>query len=154
MRHIPANAFEGIKLQMLVLSDNDIEMIENQAFSGSENTIRDLEIVGNKLTSLPKASESSLSLSENPLHDFDQEIMKNISKFLTYIDFGSHELQEWPIGMRHLTKLSMLVMTNASFDSLPDDAFSSFKTPCNFENASFFDEWTLSSPGTETKCKC
>lgn len=132
LRHIPANAFEGIKLQMLVLSENVIETIDNQAFSGSENSIIDLEIVGNKLTSLPTAfgklqNLQVLSLSENPLRDFDQEIMKNISKFLTYIDFGSRELREWPTGMKYLTKLSMLVITNASFESLPDDAFSSFK---------------------------
>lgn len=55
LRHIPANAFEGIKLQMLVLSENVIETIDDQAFSGSENSIIDLEIVGNKLTSLPIA---------------------------------------------------------------------------------------------------
>lgn len=132
LRHIPANAFEGIKLQMLVLSENVIETIDDQAFSGSENSIIDLEIVGNKLTSLPTAfgklqNLQVLSLSENPLRDFDQEIMKNISKFLTYIDFGSRELREWPTGMKYLTKLSMLVITNASFESLPDDAFSSFK---------------------------
>lgn len=84
---------------MLVLSENVIETVDDQAFSGSENSITDLEIVGNKLTSLPTAfgklqNLQALSLSKNPLRDFDQEIMKNISKFLTYIDFGSRELRQ------------------------------------------------------------
>nr|XP_019926378.2 plant intracellular Ras-group-related LRR protein 4 isoform X2 [Crassostrea gigas] len=132
LRQIPGNAFMGIKLHMLVLDNNEIETIDDQAFDGSEKSIIFLDMVGNKLTSLPTAigklqNIMSLSVFGNPLPDLDQEVMKNVSKSLLFIDFGSRELQAWPTSLKCLTKLASIDISGVSFNSLPEDALSPYK---------------------------
>lgn len=122
----------GIKLHMLVLDNNEIETIDDQAFGGSEKSIVFLDLIGNKLTSLPTAigklqNVMSLSVSVNPLPDLDQKIMKNVSKSLLFIDFGSRELQAWPTSLKYLTKLASIDVSDVSFNSLPEDVFSPYK---------------------------
>lgn len=122
----------GIKLHMLVLDNNEIETIDDQAFGGSEKSIVFLDLIGNKLTSLPTAigklqNVMSLSVSVNPLPDLDQKIMKNVSKSLLFIDFGSRELQAWPTSLKYLTQLASIDVSDVSFNSLPEDVFSPYK---------------------------
>ena len=131
LRHISENAFVGIKLQTLVLDNNEIEAMDEQAFNGSENSLVFLDIAGNNLTTLPEALTNlqnlmSLSVSSNPLPNLDQKVIMILSKSLIFIDFGSRELQEWPTSMKYLTKLVSLDISDVTFTSLPDDAFDSF----------------------------
>ncbi|XP_061187920.1 leucine-rich repeat-containing G-protein coupled receptor 5-like [Saccostrea echinata] len=136
LRHLPSNAFFGIKVHMLVLDNNEIVKVDDHAFNGSEDSLIFLELAGNKLSSLPSAiarlqNIMSLSVSQNPLTDLDQEVIANISKSLLFLDFGSSEMLKFPRSIKLLKTLASIDLSDVTFTSLPEDAFQPFVNSLN-----------------------
>ncbi|KAL3861604.1 hypothetical protein ACJMK2_007629 [Sinanodonta woodiana] len=134
---IPSAAFMGLQIGFslsLILSDNRISHIADDAFHGIENVLQFLTLDNNQLTTVPTAllsltGLSSLWISRNPItvHGFDYATLLHIGRTLTLFGFGSPELQAWPTHIRHLEKLNTLEISNISASILPLDAFRGFE---------------------------
>ncbi|XP_062582997.1 leucine-rich repeat-containing protein let-4-like [Saccostrea cucullata] len=134
--HLPSNAFNGIKVHMLVLDNNEIKKVDDHAFNGSEDSLVFLDLVGNNLSSLPSAiarlqNIMSLSVSKNPMTDLDQNVIANISNSLLFLDFGSSEMLQFPQSLKLLKSLASIDLSDVTFTSLPDDVFQPFVNSLN-----------------------
>lgn len=128
---IENGAFENLKLQMLLLYDNEIEVIEDDALEGSETTLLVLHIYNNKLTLLPSAIGKlnmlmGLDIHNNPITTISEDIIQSVSKTLSSIMLGNKEMKTWPNSISLLEKLTSISIYDVEFQQLPDDAFKNF----------------------------
>ncbi|KAK3101929.1 hypothetical protein FSP39_007434 [Pinctada imbricata] len=129
---LPKRAFGNVTISSLSLSNNKLIAIDDGALEGSESTLYSLSLDWNFLETIPKEVGKLRQLSEifldgNPLKTFDEEVFGSISENVDTIVFGSPQMTEWPKAVSLLHKLFDMTITNAAFEIIPDDAFSSLK---------------------------
>ena len=125
---LPIHAFHNISLSSLQLSNNNLTYIADGAFSGSEFTMRSLYLDSNFLTQIPNEigrlrKLRDISLDDNPIAKFSDDVLNNISLGIDKITFGSEELATWPEAIGSFRNLKYLTVTAANLETIPDDAF-------------------------------
>ncbi|XP_061176153.1 probable serine/threonine-protein kinase DDB_G0278509 [Saccostrea echinata] len=128
--------FNHIQTDRLILSNNHLNNsnIDPLAFNNLKDTLKELVLSNNLLTSVPQAIKELnhlelLDLSGNPIsaNSFDENVMRGIGDTLTDLRFGGPELTSWPSTLNHLQALQKLTVTESVFTLMPFDAFHGFQ---------------------------
>lgn len=139
MTSIPARAFQYINVTKIILSNNNISVIEPEAFQPIADQIKLLDLRDNKLTFLPGVlgklhSLTMLDVSYNPIQytNFTANVMRELGDYINEFHFGDDNLKGWPESIHHLQMLRILKFYGGSteMDRIPITAFKGF-------------EWTL-----------
>ena len=112
----------------LYLQHNQITVIGDDVFRGSEDSVFTLYLYFNRLTAIPAAVGKLTRLNEiqiqgNPIVEFEKGILRNISSKLNQISYGSSALRRWPSEMKLLSKADWITLYGIEIDSLPENAF-------------------------------
>lgn len=127
------NPFANLQTDELVLHDMVILGIPDHAFLPVKSMLKKLDLSKNYLTALPKALKDldvleSLDVSDNSIGDknFTEDVLRKIGATLTSLTFGSYDILNWPLTLKHLQMLQNLNLTRAAFQFMPQDAFHGF----------------------------
>ncbi|XP_061176154.1 leucine-rich repeat-containing protein 40-like [Saccostrea echinata] len=127
------NPFANLRTDELVLHNMTILAIAPHAFLPVKSMLKKLDLSNNFLTVLPSALHDldvleSLDVSENSIGDrnFTEEVLRKIGATLKSFTFGSYDIQQWPVTLKHLQMLQNLNVTKAAFQFMPQDAFYGF----------------------------
>ena len=125
---VPDGTFGNLSISGVFLDHNQITVIGDDVFRGSEDKLFSLYLHFNRLTELPGSVGKLKSLNEiqihgNPITTFDKDILRNISSSLNQISYGSSALRRWPYEMTLLSKTDWITLYGIEMDSLPDNAF-------------------------------
>ncbi|KAH3877176.1 hypothetical protein DPMN_001035 [Dreissena polymorpha] len=131
---IPANAFENIDTTnathiTLVLSQNGISAIDDNAFNGIETEITELDLTNNDLTSLPIAlgklpNLAALWLSKNPLRSLTSQALFRVSLSVRELSLSLNNFSRWPRELHYFRFLHKLFVDGFTESRLPLDALS------------------------------
>lgn len=96
------------------LSFNSISEIDDNAFSGLDNTTINLKLRGNQLTSIPSAfvniaNLASLDISLNPLKTVDNDILSKLAPTLNQFFVSLDYVEEMPKAMGSLQTLLLSI---------------------------------------------
>lgn len=132
IKYIPSKWFSGVKLQMLFIDSNEIDSIDDDAFTGSEDSLNVLQLHDNSLRELPTAVGNlrkllGITLQGNPLPDFRKDVLQNISSSLRYISMGSDVMPKWPDSLNYLCNLISINLYDVAFPNIPDAGFHAFR---------------------------
>lgn len=138
IKRIQNGAFKNLKLEMLLIFANEIEVVEEDAFSGSEDTLYVLHLYNNKLTSVPSAVGKmrklmGLDIHNNPISTIREDVLRNVSSTLSGIMFGDTAMKSWPNSINVLSNLDSITIVNLNISKIPDDAFAYFCNLSSFE---------------------
>ena len=127
---VPDGTFGNITLQSLSLDHNQIYALGNNLFKGSENSMSTLNLQFNKFTYLPTAVGQLRQMYEfrihgNPIVEFNEDILRNISSYLSQVSYGSSSLSRWPYEMKLLSSADWITIYGIDIDTIPVDAFES-----------------------------
>ncbi|XP_060569099.1 leucine-rich repeat protein soc-2 homolog [Ruditapes philippinarum] len=130
---IPNNVFETFSFfnasdVYLTLSNNNIRLIENDAFNGIENVITDLNLYSNNLMTIPFAISKlvnlkTLKIQKNPLRSLDSSVMAHIGQSLTYFSLDLNHFTKMPRELRYLRVLQSLTINHIPFSHMDVNAF-------------------------------
>ena len=138
---IPAFAFQSLPRvdgtwmdgtrMSINLKDNNISLIDNDAFDGIASIVEKLNLQNNLLTYLPIGFSKLTSIKElnvlgNPLTHLDSVIMSSFSQILHQFSFSADHFTLFPNELRLLHNLHTLTVNRIPFHSLPNDAFQGF----------------------------
>lgn len=136
--NVGANAFQGFELNnvseaRLYMSNNNIRIIDNQAFVGIENAIQVLDLNFNNLTVIPEAVGTLTNLQElhirqNPLISLATTALPSLSRTLTIFWISMDNFQEWPKELHYFRLLSEFHIDGYMLTEIPFDAFSGFNS--------------------------
>ena len=134
---LPSNGFSalratGAKEIVLLLDDNQIQTIQDNAFAGVEDLVTEISIPNNRLTNVPKAfgkltNLHSLWIQNNDLAGLDLNPSQNFGKSLTSLKFTANNMQAWPSRLSVLHSLRHLSIDKIPFSTLPTDSFKGFE---------------------------
>lgn len=134
MATIPSNAFRNtsrINATKIVidLSSNQLVHINDDAFSGLENTYRiDLDMRRNNLSSIPIAVTKlkgleQLNIEYNPIASFQSSVMYTLGYSLKELYMDLNLFRVWPSEIRFLEHLRILEIINIPFARLGTTIF-------------------------------
>ncbi|CAC5404848.1 unnamed protein product [Mytilus coruscus] len=123
--------FNNLKLRKLFISNNKINVIENGALTGSEDSLLVLHLSNNKLTSIPSdvgrlKHLTDLDIHDNPMENMNEDIVRNISGSLLSLSLGNDIMTSWPQCLECLTQLTSMSIFSLNIPKIPDDAFSNY----------------------------
>lgn len=129
---LPANAFNGVKIQEIDLSGNALNDVANGAFLGSTQTLVRLTIEGNLTNKPPQVALRELhQLQKLTLRDYDVNVLEDYKYFLPFGQLRDLTLDNWQLKVieNHAffasadsKTLSKLTILNQPIRSLPLDA--------------------------------
>ena len=129
---IPANAFRNLATAKAThinirLQNNNINIIENDAFNGIENAVTSLMLANNNLSSLPRVLNkltklTTLGINSNPISTLDATVMMSIGSSLVSFSLDCSSFNAFPTELSFLNKLQYLSVINP-FTILPSNAF-------------------------------
>ncbi|KAL4220310.1 Leucine-rich repeat serine/threonine-protein kinase 2 [Mactra antiquata] len=133
---IPALAFNDINVTDIILSNNEIDTIDDRAFVSLERQLRFLDLRQNNLTHLPDFFDKFVNLSifdvsYNPIapENFTENVMRELGDYVTEFRFGDPSLTGWPTNLHHLPRLEILKFYGGTMERIPITAFSGFEWP-------------------------
>ena len=128
---IPNSAFSalknlGIQEVTLLLSNNQINTIQDDAFVGIEDTIKEIDAENNRLTRIPPvfgkmSSLHTLQMKGNPLETIT--VSNAMGEILSTFSFSAESLMQWPSDLSKMSGLNALDVNGIAFTSLDTDAF-------------------------------
>ncbi|XP_052059518.1 leucine-rich repeat protein soc-2 homolog [Mytilus californianus] len=138
IKRIRNGAFKDLKLEMLLIFANEIEVVEEDAFSGSEDTLYVLHLYNNKLTSVPSAAGKmrklmGLDIHNNPISTIREDVLRSVSSTLSGIMFGDTKMTSWPNSLNVLSNLDSITIENLNIARIPEDALTNFRNLSSFE---------------------
>ncbi|XP_052063050.1 leucine-rich repeat LGI family member 2-like [Mytilus californianus] len=134
---------------MLLIFANEIEVVEEDAFSGSEDTLYVLHLYNNKLTSFPSAVGKmrklmGLHIHNNPISTIREDVLRSVSSTLSGIivpnalsnltslirlDFMTSLITEiQDTDFSKMDKLERMYFTNSPLHTVSDNAFHGLKS--------------------------
>ncbi|XP_052233563.1 leucine-rich repeat protein soc-2 homolog [Dreissena polymorpha] len=110
------------------ISHNNISVMEDTCFKGLEDKIFMLDLESNNLHAIPMAITSlnrlsELSLSFNPIHVLDQNILSILGHTLSTFKLTLEQFQRWPNGFRYLFVLKSLFISKYNSTSIKNSDF-------------------------------
>jgi Leucine-rich repeat (LRR) protein len=129
LKSLPDNSFVNMQLSTIKLSDNDIT-ISDGAFRGLESTLKNLNLKGTNLKTIPKAiqnlsSLAFLDLAQNKIQDIEPDFLINLHS-LTAINLERNQIRRLHervfIGIND--SLSSLSLLNNLLVDFPSEAIS------------------------------
>ncbi|XP_076110977.1 uncharacterized protein LOC143079498 [Mytilus galloprovincialis] len=138
IKRIRNGAFQNLKLEMLLIFDNEVEVVEDNAFRGSEDTLYVLHLYNNKLTTVPSAvgkmrNLMGLDIHNNPISTIREDILRNVSSTLSGIMFGDTKMTSWPNSLDVLSNLDSIRIQNLNILRIPQNALNNFRNLSSFE---------------------
>ena len=129
LERIEDNAFSNMQLTTLKLADNSIE-IADHAFAGLETTLKNLNLKGTNLKSIPKAianlsSLAFLDLAQNKIKEIEPDLLINLHS-LTAINLERNRIErlQQRVFAGINDSLSSLSLLNNLLVDLPSEAIS------------------------------
>lgn len=120
--------FSNLTLGGLFLNNNNLTYIGDNVFQGSANILSNLKLDNNKLREIPRAIGKlsnlyTLTVQENFIPEFNIQVLRNISKSLAKISYGSATVTKWPKEMAVLDRATQLNIYGLNVSIVPEDAF-------------------------------
>ncbi|BFZ20816.1 hypothetical protein BsWGS_23855 [Bradybaena similaris] len=123
--HIPSGSLPG-NLTEIILDENPITTIDDDAFVGSANTLQTLSFMGARFTDIPKAlmrlrALKHFGLYNSNVRNWTDEVMKNIGsklESLTLENAGVIPSLSW---IKYFPNLMELIIEGCFLSSLPDN---------------------------------
>lgn len=132
-----ANAFRELQFTSitelkLVLSNNNISVIDEDSFTGIEHILTDLSLDNNSLTNIPKAfntltSLTVLRINQNPLKSLASPALPALGRSLATLVISMDMFRDWPTELRRFRKLSHLLVEGYKQPTIPSKAFAGFE---------------------------
>ncbi|KAJ8309808.1 hypothetical protein KUTeg_011673 [Tegillarca granosa] len=132
---ISSDALANFFVKEILIRNNSIFYIDDNAFRGLGDRLEVLDISYNKLATLPTAFRYlntlfSLDIRGNPIpvSGFIDSVTRAIGDTVTKFAFGHlTALQKWPPGISHFPRLTDLELDGAYIFYLPQNSFHSFE---------------------------
>ncbi|BFZ20259.1 hypothetical protein BsWGS_23298 [Bradybaena similaris] len=112
------------------LQDNPVASIDDSAFEGSSSTLQSLEFSHALFQKIPDAllrldSLKSLTVAHSKIEDWNEDVMIQLGRTLTFLNLENVSLTSWPTWIQHLPMLTDLSISSCLLTSMPDDALDS-----------------------------
>ncbi|XP_030764499.1 chaoptin-like isoform X2 [Sitophilus oryzae] len=126
---IAPNSFSGLECRRIILSYNQIEKIEDDAFQGISEILEYLDLNHNRLTTIPSAitqltSIKYLYLSFNYLNEFPEETLESFKDSLKALSLSGNHLSKIPSSaLRNCSKITYLNIGFNQIHKIYEDDF-------------------------------
>lgn len=126
--------FRSSNLELIDVSENSIEWMKTPLRLSLDNrtlNVKDFNIAGNKLASLPSKMFDRLKikrihLSSNGIRNVDNEAFRGLEDVLEYLNLENNDLPAVPGAVSQLRTLSYLYLANNEIRNISGDAFHEF----------------------------
>lgn len=126
--------FHSSNLELIDISENSIERMKISSRLSLDNrtlSIKDFNLAGNKLTSLPnrmfdRLKARRIHLSSNSIRNVDNEAFHGLEDILEYLNLENNDLPAVPAAVSQLRMLSYLYLANNEIRNISGEAFQEF----------------------------
>jgi len=138
---VAANRFASLNVTEIYLDHNQINFIDNSAFSGVTSKLKILDLSNNKLRRLPETLKfldklQELDVAWNPIDQYvhrhtadglTDDVMRMLGDSLYKFAFGDSTFTSWPTTLDHLNQLRELRVSGSNYSYWPPDCFHGFE---------------------------
>ncbi|XP_011875216.1 PREDICTED: chaoptin [Vollenhovia emeryi] len=131
LKYLELPDFRSSNLELIDVSENSIEWVKTPILSNRTVKVRDFNLVGNKLISLPgrmfdRLETRRLHLSSNSIRNVDKEAFRGLEDTLEYLNLENNDLPAVPSAVSQLKMLSYLYLANNEIRNISAEAFQEF----------------------------
>ncbi|KAM0734682.1 Chaoptin [Formica fusca] len=131
LKYLELPDFRSSGLELIDVSENSIEWIKTPTLSNRTLKVRDFNLAGNKLASLPGKMFDHLEtrrihLSSNNIRNVDSEAFHGLEDIVEYLNLENNDLPAVPSAVSRLRTLSYLYLANNEIRNISGEAFQEF----------------------------
>ncbi|XP_029173083.1 chaoptin isoform X2 [Nylanderia fulva] len=131
LKYLEFPDFRNSGLELIDVSENSIEKIKTPTLSNRTLKVRDFNLAGNKLTSLPGKMFNHLEtrrihLSSNSIRNVDSDAFHGLEDIVEYLNLENNDLPAVPSAVSRLRALSYLYLANNEIRNISGEAFQEF----------------------------
>ncbi|XP_072748295.1 uncharacterized protein [Anoplolepis gracilipes] len=131
LKYLELPDFRSSGLELIDVSENSIEWIKTPTLSNRTLKVRDFNLAGNKLTSLPgrmfyRLETRRIHLSSNSIRNVDSEAFYGLEDIVEYLNLENNDLPAVPNAISRLRALSYLYLANNEIKNISGEAFQEF----------------------------
>lgn len=131
LRYLELPDFRSSSLELIDVSENSIEWMRTPTLSNRTLRVKDFNLAGNKLISLPgrmfdRLETRRIHLSSNGIRNVDDEAFHGLEGSLEYLNLENNDLSAVPAAVSQLKVLSYLYLANNEIRNISGEAFQEF----------------------------